>query len=60
MNLDLPLFDPTPSELDACLEDLDQALDAAFMGDLEAALARASSAGVYGATVDETASSSAA
>jgi hypothetical protein len=49
VNLDLPLFDPTPSELDALLEDLDRSLDAAFMSDLEAALARASSAGVYDA-----------
>jgi hypothetical protein len=48
VNLDLPLFeDLTPSELDACLEDLDHALDAAFMGDLEAALERASTAGAY-------------
>jgi hypothetical protein len=48
VNLDLPLFeDLTPPELDACLEDLDQALDAAFLGDLESALERANDAGVY-------------
>jgi hypothetical protein len=59
VNLELPLFDLTPSELDACLKDLDQALDAAFMGDLEAALARASTAGVYDAP-DQASDSSAA
>lgn len=49
MNLDLPFFDPSPSpdELDACLADLDHALDAAFLADMEAALAHAERAGTF-------------
>jgi hypothetical protein len=42
--LDLPFDDAKPSELDQYLREIDRALDACFMGELEDALARASDA----------------
>jgi hypothetical protein len=49
VKIDLPFFDPSPSpdELDACLADLDRALDTAFLADMESALVRAERAGAF-------------
>jgi hypothetical protein len=56
----LPLFaDLSPSDLDACLADLDRALDAVFLHDLEGALDRASGAGLCDLPAQEQESSAA-
>ena len=48
MNLDLPLFEPSGDELDDILADLDRALDADFLGELESVLERTSGGGKAG------------
>jgi hypothetical protein len=41
VNLDLPLYDDTPGDLEDLLQEIDAALDAAFLGEVSAAVERA-------------------
>lgn len=43
-SLDLPFGDPTGPELDSFLREIDDALDACFLSDLDGAFARAAQA----------------
>jgi hypothetical protein len=44
MTPELPFGEPTPSELDGLLRDLEDALDACFMSEMDVAFARAAEA----------------